>query len=209
MTTNTMKIFAGIVGLAAAGVGAVVLSEKKNIETTPIETNLNEEIGLNSYNKWDKELLEFLEERLTGLTYMKPVTLCEDEGFNKYLHSLSSMKSSVGSYFYMNKKEIYDLIDEISKERLISFHINLGSRIFATDFGRYGDIITVSTEYSMGDEDAYHFVNIHGKWKFITYEQLEADTQAAIHYEDGGTSSSHRLLRGVQIVALRDDTKEV
>lgn len=206
MTTNTMKIFAGIAGVVAAGVGAAIFNAKKNSETiTPTETNLNDEIGLESYNEWDKELLEFLEKRLTEITYKKPVTLCEDEGFNKYLNSLSSMGSFVESYYYMNKKDIDDLVNEIKEERLIPFHINLGSRIFSTDFGRYGDIITLSMKYSMGDECDYHFINIHGKWVFITYEQLKADTHAAIHFDDGGTSSSHRLLRGVQIVALRDD----
>lgn len=208
---NAMKIFAGIAGIAglAAGVGAAVVSSKKNNETTPIETNLNDEIGLDTYGKWDKELLEFLEEQLTEITYRKPVSVCGDEGYNSYLHSLSEMGSSISSYYYMKKNEVDNLILSIKNEKLITFYFKLGSRIFATQGGRYGDIITMRLDFSLGDEFDYHFVNIHGKWKFITYEQLEADTQAAIHYEDGGTSSSHRLLHGVQIVALRDDTEEV
>lgn len=206
---NAIKIFAGIAGLVAAGVGAAVFGAKKNSETTPIETNLNDEIGLNSYNKWDKELLEFLEEQLTEITHTMAVTVCGDKGYSSYLYSLSEMGSSISSYYYMKKKDVDDLLSSIRKERLITFYFNLGSRVFATQGGRYGDIITMRLDFSLGDEFDYHFININGRWKFISYEQLEADTQAAIHYEDSGTSSSHRLLHGVQIVALRDDIEEV
>jgi hypothetical protein len=62
----------------------------------------------------------------------------------------------------------------------------------------------------MGDEYDLHFVNIHGEWKFISYEQLMEDTNAAMYSESGWSGSSRRLLRGVQVVALHDDdSKEV
>lgn len=211
--TTTMKVIAGVVGLITTGAGVALYKKGKSSVDDfsgkgPFVT-LNDEIGLESYDKWDKELLEFLEERLTEITHAMPVTVCGDKDYSSYLHSLSEMGSSISSYYYMKKNEVDNLISSIKNERLITFYFKLGSRVFATQGGRYGDIITMRLDFSLGDKFDYHFVNIRGKWKFISYEQLEADTNAAIHYDDYGTSSSHRLLRGVQVVALRDDIAEV
>jgi hypothetical protein len=152
---------------------------------------------------------EFFEEELNKITRYMPITMCGDATFNSYIHSLEDTGASI-SYYYIDKSKLNSFADRITGNRIWDrFRIILTSKILATDFGRYGDIIRVTTEQSMGDEYDLHFVNIHGEWKFISYEQLMEDTNAAMYSESGWSGSSRRLLRGVQVVALRDDTEEV
>lgn len=223
--TNTMKIFASIAAAVATTVGVGVGVKKciKNNTPTNDETDLNNEIG--SENFCDNPLYgrvivdnaasldtviyktvtpEFFEEELNNMTEQMPITMCGDRIFDSYLYSLQDTGASI-TYYYIDKSKLDSFVDRISDgKRYNPFIIRLGSKILSTDDGRYGDIITVSTEYSMGDEYDLHFVNIHGDWKFISYEQLMKDTNAAMH-----PSIRHRMLRGVQVVALRDDTEEV
>ncbi len=221
---NTMKIFAGIAAAVATtvGVGVGVKQCMKNNTLVNDEPDLNNEIG--SENFRDNPLYEtaiaddtviyknvtpeFFEEELNKMTRYMPITTCGDARFNNYIHSLQDTGADM-TYYYIDKNKLNNFADRISDEIYNKFIIRLGSKILGTDCGRYGDIITVSTEGSMGDEYDLHFVNIYGKWKFISYDQLMEDTNAAMHFDDCGTSSSHRLLRRVQIVALRDDTEEV
>ena len=229
---TTMKIFAGIAAAVATTVGVGVGVKKCMKNNTPAndETDLNNEIG--SENFKDDPLYgtvivnsavspyttttvyrtvtpEFFEEEFNKMTERMPITMCGDRTFNSYLYSLQDTGASI-SYYYVNKSKLDSFVDRISDgKRYNKFIIRLGSKILATNDGRYGDIITVSTEQSMGDEFNLHFVNIYGDWKFISYEQLIKDRNAAWRSDLGGTGSRHRLLRGVQVVALRDDTKEV
>lgn len=222
---NTIKIFAGIAGLITAGAGVVLYKNGKSVDFSgkgPL-TSLNDEIG--SENFRDNPLYEtaiaddtviyktvtpeFFEDELNKITNFMPITMCGDREFNSYINPMKDTGAYI-SYQYIDKTKLKEFINKINGDNSYNkFIITLGSRVLATHNGRYGDIITISTEESMGDEYNLHFVNIRGKWKFISFEQLEADTNAAMHFDDGGTSSSHRLLCGVQVVALRDDTKEV
>jgi hypothetical protein len=228
-----MKIFAGIaaiIGTTAAGAGVALYKKGKSADFSgkgPF-ASLNDEIG--SENFKDDPLYgtviadrttsfnttvyktvtpEFFEEELNKMTEWVPITMCGDRTFNSYIHSLEDTGASM-NYYYINKSKLDSFANRITGDKLYNkFFITLGSKILGTNYGRYGDIITVSSEQSIGDKYDLHFVNIHGDWKFISYEQLMKDTNAAMHFDDGGTSSSHRLLHGVQIVALRDDTEEV
>lgn len=232
---TTMKIFAGIaaiIGTTAAGAGVALYKKGKSVDFSgkgPF-ASLNDEIG--SENFKDDPLYgtviadrttslnttvyktvtpEFFEEELNKMTRYMPITMCGDATFDSYIHSLRDNGASM-NYYYINKSKLDSFANRITgDETQDKFIITLGSKILGTDGGRYGDIITVSTEESMGDEYDLHFVNIHGDWKFISYEQLMKDTNAAMHINGVGTSSRHRLLHGVQVVALHDDndTEEV
>lgn len=228
--TNTMKIFAGITGLIAASAGVALYKKGMSVDFSdkgPFVT-LNDEIGSEMlrdepvYNRVIADSIhplhtviyktvtpEFFEDELNKITNFMPITMCGDREFNGYINPMKDTGAYI-SYQYIDKTKLKDFINKINGDNSYNrYIITLGSRVLATHNGRYGDIITISTEESMGDEYNLHFVNIYGKWKFINYEQLEADTNAAMHFDDCGASSSHRLLRGVQVVALRDDTEEV
>ena len=231
---TTMKIFAGIaaiIGTTAAGAGVALYKKGKSVDFSgkgPF-ASLNDEIG--SENFKDDPLYgtviadrttsfnttvyktvtpEFFEEELNKMTRYMPITMCGDATFDSYIHSLRDNGAHI-DYYYIDKSKLDSFADRITGDETHNkFIITLGSKILGTDGGRYGDIITVSTEESMGDEYDLHFVNIHGEWKFISYEQLMEDTNAAIYSESGWSGSSRRLLRGVQVVALHDDdSKEV
>ena len=217
---NTIKIFAGIAGLITAGAGVALYKKGKSVDFSgkgPL-TSLNDEIGSENFRDnplyetaiaddtviYKNVMTDFFEDELNKMTRYIPITMCGDARFNNYIRALRDTGADM-TYYYIDKSKLDNFADRISGDIYNKFVIRLGSKILGTDCGRYGDIITVSTEESMGDEYDLHFVNIYGRWKFITNEQLEADTNAAMHFDDVGTSSSHRLLRGVQVVALRDD----
>ena len=230
---NSMKIFAGIaalIGTTAVGTGVALYKKGKSVDFSgkgPF-ASLNDEIG--SENFKDEPLYgtvisdsaasldtvvyktvtpEFFEDELNRMTKQMPITMCGDKIFDSYVYSLRVNDAIIG-YFYIDKSELNSFANRITGNHIWDrFKITLTSKIFGTEGGRYGDIITVSTEQSMGDEYDLHFVNIHGEWKFISYEQLMKDTNAAMRIVVGGSGSSNRLLRGVQVVALRDDTEEV
>lgn len=226
--TNTIKIFAGITGLITAGAGVALYKKSKSADFSDKGSlaSLNDKIGSEMfddaiYNRIIADSLhplhtviyktatpEFFEDELNKMTRYMPITMCNDVAFNSYIRALEDTAADI-KYYYIDKSKLDSFINKINgDESYNKFTITLTSRVLATNFGRYGDIITISTEESEGDEYDLHFVNIYGKWKFISHEQLTADTNAAMHFDDGGTSSSHRLLRGVQIVALRDDTED-
>ena len=229
---TTMKIFAGIAAAVAttAGAGVALYKKGKSVDfngkgpfaSMNDETDLNNEIGAKKFRDdplYDTVIVdseaslksvtpEFFEEELNKITEWMPITMCGDSifSFSGYVESLQETGAGI-SYYYINKSKLDRFTNRITGDGTDEVIISLGSKILSTHDGRYGDIITVSSEHSIGDEYDLHFVNIYGDWKFITYEQLMKDRNA--FYGRAGTSSGRRLLRGVQIVALRDDTEEV